>query len=459
MLPLAQFSSFIEQNRLFKPDERVLLAVSGGRDSVLMAHLFKASGYKFGIAHVNFQLRGAESDADEAFCRQLAGELSVPFYESRFDTLSYAREHQLSVQMAARHLRYHWLESIREENQFDYIALAHHQDDSAETILWNLVRGTGISGLHGILPKRARLIRPLMGFKRAEIDEWLMKASLSYRDDSSNESVKYARNKIRLEVIPILKELNPALAETFEANSRRFSELEELLHMQVEALRSKLFLPSATAEFSIDLPALKALRPLNTLLFELFRPYGFTEAVLSSLASSWDGQPGKIFESATHRILLDRHQLILSPIRETLIPAVEISALQKEVSWNRQHFTARLLDIAGFKLEKDPAKAQLDAGMLVFPLTLRSRRSGDVFHPFGMKGQKKLSDFLIAQKIPLHQKNEIGILQNTNGDILWVAGFRIDDRYKVSANTKKVFILEQVQQVCQPGSLSKKNNI
>lgn len=444
MLPLAQFVDFIDQNLLFAPHDRVLLAVSGGRDSVLMAHLFKACGYSFAIAHVNFQLRGEESDGDEAFCFDLATSLDVPFFSNRFATASYAKTNKVSVQMAARTLRYQWLEELRLEHNFDYIALAHHQNDSIETILLNLTRGTGISGLHGILPKRGRLIRPLLFLTRAEIDRLVEHLQLGYREDSSNESVKYARNKIRLEVIPKLKELNPALEETFEQNRRRLADLEEFLHLKVEELRKNLFSTSNSDVVEIDLAALQQLKPVNTLLFELFREYGFSEAVLSNLVDSWYGQPGKVFESASHQLLLDRDRLILSPLGNKQVPSVQVSAEMKQFSWNAKVFTIKTLAISEFDLAKNTAIAQLDADLLGFPLTMRSWCMGDVFQPLGMRGKKKLSDFFIEHKIPLTQKQHIGVLENANGDIVWVQNLQIDERYKISTNTKKVVIFEEV---------------
>lgn len=406
MLPAAKFLNYIKQNSLFKPQERILLALSGGRDSVFMVHLFQESGFNFAIAHVNFQLRGAESDGDEDFCRTLAAQCGVPFFSTAFDTQSYSQKHQLSIQMAARQLRYAWLERIRQENGYDFIALAHHQNDSIETVLLNLVRGTGVSGLHGILPKRAHLLRPLLCFTRTEIDDWVEQQGISYREDSSNESVKYARNKIRLEVIPKLKELNPALEETFEANRRRMAELEELLHDRVAALRRDLFLALNDEQIAISVAALKQLKPINTLLFELFRPYGFSESVLHDLQQSWNGQSGKVFESATYRLLLDRDNLLLSPLpgNEPIAETV-VFAQQGDVYWNQQQFKVEIRSAENFTLDTHPAKAQLDADLLVFPLVLRTWQLGDVFQPLGMKTKKKISDFFISNKVPLNKKS------------------------------------------------------
>ena len=443
MLPLAEFGSFIQQHALFDKKDRILLAISGGRDSVLLAHLLQASGYTFTLAHANFQLRGDESDGDEAFCVELAAQLKVQIYINHFDTQAFADDHQLSIQMAARHLRYEWLERIRQEQGFACIALAHHQNDSTETVLLNLVRGTGVSGLHGILPKRGYLVRPLLAFTREEIDAVMEEANLPYREDSSNASAKYARNKIRLEVIPVLKELNPSLEQTFEANRRRMLELEDLLQQKVAACRQQLFSEQGPDLFEIDLLGLQALHPLRTLLFELFRPYGFTEAMLENLIQSWAGQPGKLFYSGSHQLLLDRGVLRLSPLKTIENTEVLLAEGQELVVWGNQKFSISRLNREDFVLDQHPAKAQVDAGKLQFPLKLRSWHQGDVFQPLGLHGQKKLSDLFIEHKIPLNQKHNIAVLENGNGDIVWVAGIRLDERYKVSENTKKVLIFEQ----------------
>lgn len=443
MLDLAPFSAFNKQHALFRPEDKVLLAVSGGRDSVLMLHYFYRSGLTFGIAHCNFSLRGAEADEEEELVSGLARAMDVPFYSTRFETAAYAAEHHISIQMAARELRHQWLDEIRADFGYDSIALAHHRNDTVETILLNLTRGTGIAGMHGIRPKRGRIIRPLLFLDRREIDHIVHSENIPYRDDSSNKSSKYARNKIRLEVIPKLKELNPALEETFEANARRFAELELLLSLEIEKLNRKLFMPTASGEIKIPLAELQKLIPLNTLLYGLFSPYGFTEAVLADLQKSWKGQPGKIFHSATHQLLLDRDFLILSAPTAPNQAECLIYEKEGEFHWNNQSFKSRIVDAVDFKLNRSATVAQLDFDLLQFPLALRSWHRGDVFHPIGMKGKKKLSDYFIEQKVTRNQKKLVGILQNGNGDIAWIAGYRPDERYKVKSSTKKIFILEQ----------------
>jgi len=444
MSPLDRFHSFIQEQGLFEASDHILLAVSGGRDSVLLVHFFKQCGFNFGIAHCNFMLRGAESKADELVVSELATRMEVPFFSTFLDAKSYASTHHVSIQMAARDLRYRWLEKMRAEFGFRYVALAHHQNDTVETMLLNLTRGTGIAGLHGILPKRDALIRPMLCFNRAEIDRTIAEMNISYRDDRSNWSTKYARNKIRLEVIPKLKELNPRLEETFEANRKRFAELEMILNDRIAALHDALFKEVANDEFQIDLSALKKLKPLQTLLFGLFRPFGFTEAVLFDLSKSWDGGSGKRFDSSTHRLLLDRDCLLLSEKKSECDTEVEIKQSDEHIFWENLQFSIQERPIERFELTKEATLAQLDSELLQFPLKIRVWQEGDFFHPLGMGGKKKkVSDFFVAQKIPLSHKKEIPILVNGNGDILHIVGYRMDERYKVTSQTKKVFIFNE----------------
>ncbi|WP_395627259.1 tRNA lysidine(34) synthetase TilS [Daejeonella sp.] len=441
MIALERLQEFIKKHALFQEKERLLLAVSGGRDSVLMAKMFKLAGYNFGIAHCNFQLRGKEADEDEYFTVNLASELGVEIFVSKFNTKEYASKNHISIQMAARDLRYQWLENIREEQNYQYIALAHHQNDVVETILLNLTRGTGIAGLHGILAKKGKIIRPMLFLSREEIDSM---PPFEFREDSSNLSTKYARNKIRLEVIPVLKQLNPSLEQTFEANRKRFAELETMLNQRVEELRNELFKKLDEHEFEINLEKLKNLVPLNTLLYELFRPYGFTEAILSDLAVSWTSQSGKLFRSATHELLLNRDRILLGRINEEIPAPIIIEQESRLCNWNEKQFSIGIIPIEDFKMCTELNFAQLDYDLLKFPLIMRSWQHGDFFRPLGLKTKKKLSDFFIEQKISLNRKKDIPVLENGNGDIVWIAGLRISEGYKISPNTKKVFILEQL---------------
>lgn len=440
MLPLQQFKDYIKKNALFNPQQKILLAVSGGKDSVLMAQLFKLCNYNFSIAHCNFNLRADEAQRDESFVKLLATTLDVPFYVTHFDTKTYASANQISTQMAARDLRYKWFEKVREEGNYDYVAIAHHQNDSIETLLLNLIRGTGISGMHGILPKRDKLIRPLLFLSRLQIDELIDKNNINFVEDSSNESSKYARNKIRLNVIPQLREINPNLEHTFAQNIIRFAQTEEILEQVIEQKRKEIA-KHLNGDVYFDIVQLKALKPLELILFELLKPYHFTSTVVLELLDSLDKQSGTSFYSATHRATVNRADLIISALQE-----------EKEFEHHFLHPKDECIIIDGIKIslfysdsilvENNRNKAFVDVDKLIFPIIIRFRQDGDKFMPLGMKNFKKLSDFLINCKIPLPQKDKIPLVVNGNGDIIWVAGLRQDNRYKVNVTTKKVAIFE-----------------
>lgn len=440
MLPVERFTAFIQQNQLFTPQEQVLAAVSGGMDSVLMVHLLKATGYKFAIAHCNFQLRGAEAEGDQNFCRQLAQKLEVPFHTINFDTARYAGEQKVSIQMAARELRYTWFEQLCQQHQYTAVALAHHQNDAIETILLNLTRGTGIAGLHGILPKNNLWVRPLLFLTRPEIETLIAQNQLAYVEDSSNASTKYARNKLRHEVIPVLKQLNPNLEQTFERNLNHFRQLEQLLQQQLAGVKQELWVEQGN-EVHLALAGIRKLQPQRLLLFGLLKDYAFNETSVDDVISALEKHSGRIFNSATHSLLLDRDHLILQPHVPEQPEQVMIQEADEQVRFNNHLLSLTYTD----KLDQtygNPNTAIADAGLLVFPLTLRTWQQGDYFVPLGMNTRKKLSDFFINQKIPLHQKTQIPLLVNGNEEVIWVAGYRLSNRYKLTPQTKKVIIFE-----------------
>ncbi|MCD8742329.1 tRNA lysidine(34) synthetase TilS [Mucilaginibacter roseus] len=440
MLPVKRFTEFIEQNNLFTQQNSILVAVSGGIDSVLLARLFSVAGYSFGIAHCNFGLRGSEADADQHFCCSLAVQLGVPFHTINFDTTTYADSHKISIQMAARELRYNWFEQIRQQHNYHLIALGHHKNDTIETILLNLTRGTGIAGLHGILPKNGLLIRPLLFMTREEIAAVVATENIPYVEDSSNASTKYARNKIRHEVIPKLRELNRNLEHTFDNNLRHFRQLEELLALKVEEAKKHLFIQHDD-EIHLAIDAIKALQPQQLLLYKLLQSFGFAEPVVDDVIASLDAQSGKWFASATHRLTIDRGKLILVENNPESIESVSINEHDHEVLFNGQRIGI-LHDDSPLIIKDNPYAVSVDCDKLIYPLSIRHWQQSDYFYPLGMKSRKKLSDFFINQKIPMHKKQLIPLLVNGNGDIMWVAGYRPDERYKVDPNTKKVTIFE-----------------
>lgn len=441
MILLQNLESFIRKHALFQTGDKILLAVSGGKDSVLMAHLFKLSGFNFGIAHCNFNLRAAESQRDETFVKMLAGTMDVPFHVVHFQTKAYAEKHKVSTQMAARNLRYEWFEEIRLQYNYKAIALAQHQNDALETVLLNLVRGTGIAGLHGILPKRGYLIRPLLFLTSADITASIDAFGLDYVEDSSNKSRDYARNKLRLEVIPQLKELNGNLESTFQNNIQRFAETEQVLQNAIAGLKKTLLIEKE-GKFYLSLKKVKELKPQQLLLFELLRPFNFTEHVVTELVVSLDKQSGTSFYSSSHRIVVDRTALIISSIDAPDQQLVQQAIHTRDTLLNLPGSQLLISGTTALQFEQDRNKAYVDTARLQFPLILRRRQPGDKFKPMGMKGFKKLSDFFIDEKIPLSDKDQIPVLVNGNGELIWIAGLRQDHRYRITADTKHVTIFE-----------------
>lgn len=443
MLPTDRFLDFCARHKLLQPGQRVLAAVSGGKDSVMLVHLLSAAQLNFGIAHVNFQLRGDESLRDENFVKKLAADFNVPFYLTHFNTKEQAAEKGISTQMAARELRYTWFEKLCAENGFDVVAVAHHQNDVAETMLLNLVRGTGIAGLHGISPKNGHIIRPMLFLNREEIDEWISAHKISYVEDSSNASADYARNKIRLEVLPKLRELNPSLERTFESNARRFLQTEEVLQSAVLSLQKKLLRKDADGFWLMDKARFSNLKPLQLLAFELLKPFGFTEPVVGDIIRSLSSQPGRQFLSGQNKLTIDRENLIIEPLENRPPKPVRLCEVDEEIRY--AHFTlkktlAEQVGLSNRKIAADPQK-------LIYPLTIRPWQNGDYFYPVGIKGKKKLSDEFTDRKIPLAKKPHVPVLVNGNGEIIWICGIRPDRRFTPEARTGKVVIFELCEHI------------
>ena len=438
---IEQLENFIKMKGLFKPQDKILLAVSGGKDSVAMVHLFKKVGFNFGIAHCNFNLRAEESLRDQKFVQKLAEDLNVPFHLQSFDTEIYAKKNQLSIQMAARELRYHYFNDLLATFHYQKVAIAQHQNDAIETVIWNLIRGTGISGLHGIKSLRNDIIRPMLCFTSRDIESLVTDHQIDFVEDSSNASTKYARNQIRLNIIPEMKKLNPSLEATFEKNINYFTALESFLEETVSQHRSQLFKYHGE-RIEIFITELKKLEAQELLLFELFRPFGFNATTIKDLIKGLDANPGKQFYSDSHCLAVDRTVIILEKKEQGNFINLKINPNQSEVIFGEHVITIKEFTENLKNLKSAPNICYVDANQLIYPLTIRTWQEGDIFKPFGFNGEKKISDYLIQQKVPLIDKKKIPILVNGDGNIIWICGLRSDDRFKVKSNTKRIFILE-----------------
>jgi tRNA(Ile)-lysidine synthase len=436
---LSELNKFNAENHLLKPGDKILLAVSGGIDSMVMAHLFLHLGNKTAIAHCNFSLRGNESDNDEKLVNEYAVKHNIPFFTKRFKTKEFAKERGLSIQMAARELRYSWFEEVRSKNGFDSIAIAHNLNDNIETLLLNLVRGTGLTGMTGMKPVTNHIIRPLLFATRSDINEYCLKNKIIYREDKSNSDTKYTRNKIRHLVIPVLKEINPSVESTLNETAKRFAGINEILSEYISGVRKNVS-ESRKEYITFNISLLKDYLHNSTILFELFRPFGINNSQLEDLLKVIKGKTGGNIFTPTHIILKNRQDIIVSEkhlVVETDYNIKNLTGLRKVPVLA----SARYISIdKSFKIPSDPLIACIDCEKLSFPLVIRKWKPGDHFCPLGMKHQKKLSDYFVDNKYSKIDKEEILILES-DGNIVWIVGDRLDDRYKITKSTKKVLAI------------------
>jgi tRNA(Ile)-lysidine synthase len=437
---LNEFLKYIEKNKLIRTDDRVLLAVSGGIDSMVMTHLFLAAGIKPGIAHCNFCLRARESDKDEELVREFAAGHNIPFFSKRFETKAYAKKMGISVQMAARELRFSWFEEIRDKNRFDVIAVAHNLNDNIETLLINLTRGTGITGLTGMKPVSNKIIRPLLFATRQEITDYCNTNHILFREDQSNAETKYTRNKIRHQVIPVLKEINPSIEATLNETAERLSGINEIVQSFIGKLRERII----EQKSDITLFNISLLQPFldnKSVIFELFKPYGVTEAMVKDLSQIINGETGSQIFTSSHRIIKNRKELIVSTgethdemiyLINTFSDFVKVPEFEKV-----KYFSVT----DKYKIPSDPLIAFVDSEKVSFPVTIRKWRTGDYFYPLGMKKKKKLSDYFVDNKFSLLEKEKIQVVESA-GKIVWVIGKRIDNRFRITKSTRKALVIK-----------------
>lgn len=412
---------YIDHNKLFSPKDKILVALSGGADSVALLRLLLALGYACEAAHCNFHLRATESDRDETFVRRLCKEHQIPLHVIHFETEREAEERHISIEMAARELRYTWFEKIRREYGITVVAVAHHQDDSVETFLLNLIRGTGINGLRGIQPKNGNIVRPLLCLNREEIIGYLQDIRQDYVTDSTNLQDEYTRNKIRLNLLPMMQEINPSIKESILKTSQHLNDAAVIYNKGIEEAKQR----TLTKE-GINIQALQKESTPKTILFEILHPLGFNTSQVKDIYRALEGQSGKVFSSTSWQVIKDRERLLISPIQKTTKPILEI----KEHVYAKDFIIPRNKNIACF-----------DANKLLHPLSLRLWQHGDTFVPFGMIGKKKVSDYLTDRKFSLLRKEQQWVLC-CGDDIIWLIGERTDNRFKLDEKTRKVLVVK-----------------
>jgi tRNA(Ile)-lysidine synthase len=434
-----EFKRYIRDNNLAAEGDRILLAVSGGIDSMVMTNLFIESGFETGIAHCNFSLRDEDSDMDEELVSDFARDHNIPFFLTRFDTRQYAAAKGISIQMAARELRYTWFEKIRSSNGFKSIAVAHNLNDNIETLIINFTRGTGLAGLSGIRTKNNYIIRPLLFATRDRISEYCKRNGIKYREDMSNADTKYTRNKIRHKVIPVLKEINPSIESTLNETADRFSDINDIVNEYINRLREKIS-EQKGEQISFNINSLKKHLDNRAVIFELFRQFGVTSVQINDLIKVIRSNTGAQFYTESHRILKNRDELILSDINKPEAKPYTLETIN-DLPNVPGIVSASFSDITDtFEIPSDPSVACLDADRITFPLTIRKWKPGDYFIPLGMKQKKKLSDYFIDNKYSILDKENKMILE-CNGDIVWIVGERIDNRFKITRHTKKALII------------------
>ena len=429
-----RISDFIAKHQLLSYDGLHVVALSGGADSVALLRVLLDLGYRVEAAHCNFRLRGEESDRDEQFVKNLCQNLGVHLHLIHFETVEYANLHQVSIEMAARELRYGYFRQLREDIGAETVCVAHHRDDAVETLLMNLLRGAGIHGLTGIRPRNEYVVRPLLGVSRQEILEYLDFIGQDYVTDSTNLQPDVLRNKLRLQLIPLLEQLYPGASNNIARSATYLSEAEKVYNASCSA---------HLAQWGLTLPisAFKSFPSPLCLLHEWLSPYGFNRSQIDQILTSLDKESGREFTSATHTLVIDRGSLVLEPITAPIKPLVI-----PEPGTYRIDETAKIrIEEVGVEagISRDPSIATLDADTVHFPLTLRTVESGDIFQPFGMEGHKLVSDFLTDRKLSILEKRRQLVVTDASGAILWLVGLRTDHRFRVTPDTHHILKLHR----------------
>jgi tRNA(Ile)-lysidine synthase len=433
-----RFIEYSKQQQLFSAGSRVLLAVSGGIDSMVMAFLFREAGTDHAIAHCNFSLRGEESDSDEKFVISYAGKRKIECFTTKFDTLGYAASRHISVQMAARELRYNWFDTLIEKEGFDAVAVAHNLNDNIETFFINLLRGTGLNGLTGMSPRHNNIIRPLLFATRGEIDAFATAEKIKYREDSSNAEVKYTRNRIRIRVLPEIEKVNANSVAAITETMTHLNSASKLVDIYIEGIHSELFRPGGNG-VEADVGKLRSLTPAAPHIHELFKRYGLSSQQTQEMIDLLDSSPGRYILTSTHRLLRDRGRILISA-RSNDRPLSYIFSSIDEMRLSGLFADLRITGPSDDPLPQSSLTACLDLALVDFPVTARHWEPGDRFAPLGMSQLKKISDFLIDLKVPVTEKEKVLLLLSGN-KVMWVMGYRIDNRFRITESTERILIM------------------
>lgn len=431
-----QFLKYIHSERLFHSSQRILLAVSGGADSMLMLHLFADAGFSVAVAHCNFGLRGTESDGDEKFVSDYCDQHNLAFFMKRFNTEEFASQEGISIEMAARDLRYEWFNSLLDQHGFDFLATAHHQDDVIETFFINLSRGSGIKGLSGIQPKSGKIIRPMLFTNRTEILDYCVRLKIDFRTDSSNLETIYKRNLIRHEILPLLEQLNTAFRKNALKTIGTLQETGQLFQQKLAEIRTFVFSEDDQGAM-IHIDKLLTLSPIRTILFELIREFGFQAEQVDDIIESLSKESGRKFFSGEYRLVKDREYLLISPFNDNSDQVFYINEEDMLVTHPIRLKLEKFDRSSDFRFSTHSEVIDLDLDKLEFPLILRHWQQGEYFQPLGMSGLKKLSDFFIDEKYSIPEKESSWILASGN-HLVWLVGKRMDDRFKITSKTRSI---------------------
>jgi len=434
-----QYNNYIKKQDLFQQKDKLLIAVSGGVDSVVLCELTKQVGYDFAIAHCNFQLRGDDSNRDEKFVQELATKYGVPFYIKHFDTTTISKQEKKSIEETARDLRYTWFEELRKANSFNYILTAHHADDNIETVMMQFFRGTGIKGLRGIMPKQNNIVRPLLFAKRSELETFLADNKLTHITDHTNFENDYTRNNFRNNILPLIEKNYPGAKENILKNIARFTGVAELYQQSIDQHKKKLLERKGN---EVHIPILKLLKtvPLETVVYEIIKEYGFTAHQTTDVITLLQSETGKYIQSPTHKIIKNRNWIIISPNQSTEAQHILIEENDNRVEFGHKTIELQRFQNTNYKIQNSVSVAQISSDNIKFPLLLRKWKQGDYFYPLGMQKKKKLSRFFIDQKLSLSDKQNAWVIE-LDKKIVWIVGLRIDNRFKITPATKQVLTL------------------